>query len=372
MRDAERYADKASAKLDDAEQAARELEPKKMESALEDAKEWLAEKDAELHPETQMHIDRYKELVAKLPAVKAEREKRDLELRLNKARDKIVPRVQAMLEAQENLAPAAPTLAQVEAVESKAKDVREAVDDEADLFAKDQDFAAWAKSQRNKVDKALEAAGRARKAISFLEGPVVAWKDALALQEKARGTKNLADKEAWLKDARTKLATCERTAKAAEDEKATAGVAFSMPTGKPQTPGQLMSACQKALKDGEAEFKKVSAAREAELAKEKKDAAAAEAKRKKEEAAAEAKRKKEQAAAEAKRKKEEAAAEAKRKKEEAAAESKRKKEQAAADAKRKKEEAAAAAKKKKEEAAAAAQKKKDEAAAKKKAAAAKK
>lgn len=260
MRDAERSADKASASLDDAEQAATQLEPKKMQSALENAREKLSEKDAELHPETAMHLDRLKELEARLPQVKAEREKRDLELRLNKARERVVPRVQAMLDAQEALTPSAPTLAQIDKLEDEAKDLKEAVDDEQDLFAKDADFAAWAKSQRHKVDKALEAAGRARKAVSFVEGPVVAYRDALALQRQAKDKKALAEKQAALEQARAKLATCERGAKQFDDEKATSSVAFAMPNGgKPQTPGQLMATCRKALQDGEVEFKQVTA-----------------------------------------------------------------------------------------------------------------
>lgn len=281
MRDAERYADKAAASLDDADQAASQLEPKKMQSALEDAREKLSEKDAELHPETAMHLDRLKELEARLPQVKAEREKRDLELRLNKAREKVVPRVQAMLDAQEALSPSAPALAQVERLEDKAKDLKEAVDDEQDLFAKDADFAAWAKSQRNKVDKALEAAARARKGISFVEGPVVAYREALSLLQQAKEKKVTADKHATLEQARAKLATCERGGKQYDDEKATSSVAFAMPNGgKPQTPGQLAAACQKALKDGEAEFKKVTASLAAERAKAKKAKAAADAKAK--------------------------------------------------------------------------------------------
>jgi hypothetical protein len=257
MRDAERHADKAAGYLDDAEKAAMQLEPKKMESALADAKEKLLEKDTELHPETQMHLDRYKELAAKLPAVKAEREKRDLEIRLNKARDTIVPRVQALLEAQDALSPNAPTLAQCETLEAKAKDVREAVDDELDLFVKDADFAAWAKSQRNKVDKAMEAAARGRKGVTFIEGPVTSWKDALALQDKARGTKDPADKSAWLKEAKTKLAACERNARLADEEKATSTIAFTMPKGPAQTPSQLATTCQKAVKGVDADLKKV-------------------------------------------------------------------------------------------------------------------
>ena len=222
LRDAERMADRASGHLDRAEKAAIQLEPRDMERALDDAKEELRQKDIELYPESQMHFDRFKELAARLPQVKAEREKRDLELRLNAARDKIVPRVQAMLEAQEAVPAAAPTRALVDTLENKAKALKDAVDDELDLFVKDADFAAWAKSQRNKVDKALESVARGRKGVAFLEGPVVAWKEGLALETEARSRKDLGDKETALRDARTKLSACDRTAKPFDEDKLTA------------------------------------------------------------------------------------------------------------------------------------------------------
>jgi hypothetical protein len=270
MRDAEKTADRASNHLDRAEKAAIQLEPKEMESALDDAKDELGKKDIELYPEAQMHFDRYKELAAKLPQVKAEREKRDLERRLNAARDKIVPRVQAMLEAQEAVVANAPTRAALDAVESKAKAVKEAVDDELELFVKDADFAAWAKSQRNKVDKALEGVARGRKGVAFLEGPVIAWEDGLQFETDSKGKKDLADKETALRESRTKLSACDRTAKPFADDKATADTAFAMPQGKPQTPGQLSTTCQGDLKRVEGVWQKVLASLEKEKAAKKK------------------------------------------------------------------------------------------------------
>ena len=296
LRDAERLADRASGYLDRAEKAAIQLEPRDMETALDDAKGELKQKDIELYPESQMHFDRYKELAAKLPQVKAEREKRDLERRLNTARDKIVPRVQALLEAQEAMLPAAPTRASVEAVESKAKAVREAVDDELDLFVKDADFAAWARSQRNKVDKALEAAGKAKKGVAFLEGPVTAWKEGLALVADSKPKKDLSDKETALREARTRLSACDRAAKPFDDDKVTGAVAFVMPSGKPLTPAQLSTTCQGDLKDAEAQWKKVLAALDVEKAKKKAQDEKDKAQAAKEQKARKAKEAKEEAA----------------------------------------------------------------------------
>lgn len=337
MKDAERYADKASSELDEAEKAATALEPKKMEDALKDAKEWLDEKDIELYPEAQMHIDRYKELQARVPQVKAEREKRDLEIRLNKARDRIVPRVQAMLEAQEALSPNAPTKQQCEAVEDKAKLVKEAVDDDQDLFTKDADFAMWAKSQRNKVDKALEAVARSRKALAFLDGPAKAYGEAVAAQKEAKAKKDPADQEKLLTDAKNKLGVCSKDGKTFDAEKATSSVGFTI-DGKAQTPAQLVTLCDKVLKVVEVDLKKASTAAAA-AAKAAKAKADKEEKLAKEKAAKEEKLAKEKAAKEAAAKKAQEAKEAAAKK---AREAKEAKEKAAKEAAAKK----AAAKKK--------------------------
>ena len=320
LRDAERIADRASSDLDRAEKFAIRLEPQDMENALDDAKRALSEKDVELYPEAQMHFDRYKELATRLPQVKAEREKRDLELRLNKARDKIVPRVQALLEAQEGLNPNAPTRAQVEAVESKAKAVKDAVDDELDLFVKDADFAAWAKSQRNKVDKANESAAKAKKGVAFLEGPATSWKEGVALVADAKTKKDLSDKESALREARARLSACDRAARPFDEDKVTGAVAFVMPSGKAQTPAQLSTTCQADLKDAETQWKKVLAELEVEKAKKK----AQDAKEKAARAAKDAKEAKEKKAHDARVAADEKAKAAKEAKEKAARELKEK------------------------------------------------
>lgn len=260
LRDAEKHADRAAGHLDDAQRAMEQLEPSPMEDALEEAKEELAEQDTGLHPEAGMHQDRYAELAAKLPQVKAEREKRDLEQRLDAAREKIVPRVHAMLETQEALTPAAPARELVEALESKAKAVREAIDDDASLFEKSPDFAAWVKSQRGKVDRALEQAARARRGLAFLEGPAAAWRDAQAKQVEARAKKTPGEKEPGLAEARERLAACEKDAGPFTQDAASSAVAFTLAGGKPQTPAQLQAACRAALKAADAELKKVRAA----------------------------------------------------------------------------------------------------------------
>lgn len=270
LRDAEKLADKASEALDRAEKAGNDLEPKDMERALEDAKEYLTAKDSELYPEAQMNMDRYQEIAAKVPAVKAAREKRDLDLRLNKARDRIVPRVQAMLESQDALVPTAPTKSKCEDLEERSKALKDAVNDDLELFVKDADFAAWAKSQLKKAEVGIDAAKSARRGLAFLDGPVDAWKEALAKYKDARKVKDPEDKEKQLGEVRAKYASCMKDGRAFENDKATKELAFAMPEGKPQTPTMLVATCEKALKSGEKEWKAVqTAAAKAKAAKNK-------------------------------------------------------------------------------------------------------
>ncbi len=196
MKDAERRADSVNRSLDLAEKAEADLEPKDAESALADAKKGLMDPDINLYPELDMMVDRFRELSSKLDSVKAAREKRDLERRLEAARDKVVPAVQKLSEALDKLSPSAPTKDQIAAVESPAKDVREGVDDAKDLFVKDPDFASWAKSQRSKADKGLEEVARAKVRLKFIEGPGGALLEAQKKTKDARAQKAPEDRQA--------------------------------------------------------------------------------------------------------------------------------------------------------------------------------
>ena len=154
-----------------------------------------------------------------------------------------------------------------------------------------------------RVEPALEAVARSKKGVAFLEGPVTTWKEGLALRADARTKKELSDKESALRDARTKLSACDRTAKPFDEDKITSSIAFTMPSGKPQTPAQLSTTCQKDLKDTEAEWKKVLTALDAEKAKKKAQEAKEKAQAAKDEkarAAKDVKEAKERAAREAK------------------------------------------------------------------------
>jgi hypothetical protein len=256
MRDAERLADKLTVLLDDAEKSGNALEPDKMDRALEESKNVMLEKDLELYPEAGMLGDRLIELQKKAPAVRAERERIDLEKKMTAARERIVPKMTALREAMDSLLPDAPSEGQCDAVEKAAKAARDDIDDAKDLFAKNADFAAWAKSQRKKTDNAMEALKPARKKVKFLEGPVAAKIEGARLFKDSKKEK---DTDARLKlamDSAEKYIACQKEGEklVADQELATASVVVQ---GKVTAPLSVVSGCKEELEGVKTELQRL-------------------------------------------------------------------------------------------------------------------
>lgn len=241
-RHAEMRADEAAEALDRAQRAADALEPEELKDALADAKDALTDPDINLYPEAGMHQDRYAELAGKVAAVKAARDKRDLEARLDKARTDIVPLVQAMLDATESLTPANATAEKVQVVEDKAKELQARMKDEQPLFAKSPDFKDWAENQLRKTDKALEVAAKARKGLTFKAGPVAAHAAAKAKRAEAKKAKPKERLEA-LQEAKKQAAACESGARAGAKDKDLQAHAFPVGGKAALTPEKLEKAC---------------------------------------------------------------------------------------------------------------------------------
>lgn len=271
---AERHADEASEALERAQKAAEALEPGDMADALKDAKAALDDPDINLYPESGMHQDRYQELSARLPQVKAAREQRDLDQKLEAARTELVPLVQGLLEASEGLTPASATAEKVGAVESNAKKLKDRVTADQALFAKSADFKDWADNQVRKADKALEVATRAKKGLAYKDGAVAAAAEAKAKRTEAKQAKDPAVKVTALEASRAALSTCIQGAAAADKDKELSALAFPV-DGKPLTPSKLEKACRDQDKALTPELKKAKdAAKKAEAAAKKKEAAA--------------------------------------------------------------------------------------------------
>ncbi|MGV3622707.1 MAG: hypothetical protein ACO1OB_17950 [Archangium sp.] len=257
LKDAERLAAHADELLNEAQVAADAAQPEKLERALDAAKRDLNDKDFSLVSGAHEYLDRYNELSGRIPTVKEDRERRDLVARVDAARTLVTPKVQAFNEAAAALSPSAPTTPAITTLELKAKELTDALGPQVGLINSTPDGAQWLKTQQEALTQAADAAARGKKGVAFLEGPVAAWRDALALQADAKRKPTPAEKEQPLLSAKEKLTSCATAAKSFADDKTIASLAFTVPEGKPLTPTQLSSTCTRALKPVETELKAV-------------------------------------------------------------------------------------------------------------------
>lgn len=239
---AEKHSDQAAEALDRAQKAADALEPDALDEALADAKGALSDPDINLYPESGMQQDRYAELVAKQAQVRAAREKKDLEAKLDAARSELVPLVQALLDAADGLTPVNATAARIEAAQAAAGKLKERVQDDDALFAKSPDFKDWADHQVRKAEKALEVAARAKKGVAFREGAVASYLDAKAKAAKAKKTKAPDERVAQYDGAAQQAKACVTGAKAADLDQDLSALAFPVDK-KALTPQKLQKAC---------------------------------------------------------------------------------------------------------------------------------
>lgn len=239
---AERHSDEAAEALDRAQKAADALEPDALDDALADAKAALSDPDINLYPESGMQQDRYAELVARQAQVRAARQQKDLEVKLDAARSELVPLVQALLDATDGLTPLNATAARIDAALAAAAKLKDRVKDDEALFAKSPDFKDWAENQVRKAEKAGEVAARAQKGLAFREGPVASFLDAKAKAARAKKAKAPDERVAQYEAAAQQAKACVTGAKAAAKDPELAALAFPVEK-KPLTPQKLEKAC---------------------------------------------------------------------------------------------------------------------------------
>lgn len=254
LKDAERAAQRADQRLEEAQAAADAAQPEKLQRALDAAKKELNDKDFSLASGAHEYLDRYNELVGRVPTVKQDREHRDLVQRIEAVKAQLAPGVQALSDAQAALPMSAPTAAAIADVELAAKALTDALAPQQALLSSTPESAQWTRARQDAAVKALDAAARGRKGLAFLEGPAAAWREGVALQADAK-PKAPAEQAQALAAAKEKLTACATGARTFADDKSIGALAFTMPDGKTQTPTQLAATCQKALKPLESELR---------------------------------------------------------------------------------------------------------------------
>ncbi len=256
---AEKLSDEAGSALVEAREAADAVKPSAMERALANAEGALNSPDFDLYPGTKLQREEYRELAARLPEVSKERERRDLEKRAEMAKEKIGPRAAAMDRSVDGFSLATVTKSALETIEEQAVDVRKRLEDEKELCDKNKDFGQWARSQRERAEKALEAVAKGRRALTFLDGPAAAMQDGLKLHKEALAKKAPGERVPVLAKAKVRLNACEKDAGAAATDAALASVAFAV-SGNKHTPAQVARVCKGEIAAVDRDMRSASAA----------------------------------------------------------------------------------------------------------------
>jgi hypothetical protein len=204
----EKRAGAADNALDEAEKAMKALEPDDAERALNEAKEALADPDIEYYPEREMIRDRLKRDEEFLPRVRAERERRDLELKVAERRKKIDEVFAEYRPAMAAMRKAGAEKDQVSKAVSLADDVEEELDDGKELEPKDAAYAAYAADLRKQLEHDAPERKLARARVEFVDAVGELRHDAMEKAKVARSEKKReARAEAW-GEAREKYAGC--------------------------------------------------------------------------------------------------------------------------------------------------------------------
>ncbi len=242
---AERRAGEAEDALDEAEKAMAELEPDKAVSHLKRARAKLSDPDVGYYPERGLIGDRLARAEAQVPQVRAERERRDLEQKVNKQR----LRVEKVLPAFEKAraVPGAKTLDRdaVDEAEDAIEDLQDVLNDGQALEVKQADYASYAKALRAKLEAVAPGVKLARARLVFAEGPGERRAEAEAIMKRAAAAKAREDRLDLFEDAHEKWVDCsEKGRKRIKENSALAKAAISL-QGKTTTPDAVVRLCEK-------------------------------------------------------------------------------------------------------------------------------
>ncbi len=209
---AERKAGDCETHLDKAEQAMAQLEPEQAREHLEDAKTALLDADIDYYPEHGMLRDRYKADTDRLPAVEAERVRRDFEA-------KVQLRKEALGKARAKLDDALAALGKKELSGSQVDDAvsaREALEKELKedkaLEGKSAPYTADANAARTAMERAAPRIHLARQTVQFQEGPAGLHRDARERLKDAKEEKDLDDRLEAFVEARDAYRRCHKSA----------------------------------------------------------------------------------------------------------------------------------------------------------------
>ncbi len=203
----ERLASDVDDSLFKAERELQALEPEKAQEAIAEAREKLAEPDAQLHPEYEMLADRLKADEAKVPEARALREKRAIEQKVAERKANVASKVQSYRQAFDRLVAKDLGKDDLARFDAAAKELSDALADD-ELVKKSEAWAAEVRDQKELIERGEMRTPAARARVSFAEGPGAASVDAQRLLGEVQAAPTPEAKLVKQKEAVAKLQAC--------------------------------------------------------------------------------------------------------------------------------------------------------------------
>jgi len=241
----ERLATDAEAALAAAEVALDAVDPDQAEAALRDARKLLERPDASLYPEHDLLLDRLKADEARAPPVRAVKEKKDLEAKVELRRKALAAIVARYQQAFDRLIAKDLQKEDLEAFDAAAKELERALEHD-ELVAKSEAWAAEVQERKELLERGAARTGTARARVAFLTGPGMAGSDGKWLLEQARIDLDAATRLKHQREAVAKLTEC-ANAKALIDRTQALTVSTVQLQGRFVTPTAWVKSCAQDL-----------------------------------------------------------------------------------------------------------------------------
>lgn len=276
--DGERISDRAAAALDDGEKALAAGDLDRAEDRVRDAERALADPDVATNPESELLKTRLADLKAKVPEARWQRHKEELAKKVAARREIISKSVTQFRRAIGELEEKPGDRAALQAARDAARRVRDDVEWDKDLPAKDLEFKGYLDGLRQDLEDGNKALATAEKVMELVDGPLRARDEAAAASGKAKAEKQPDEKVKLFTQAQDGFRRCAEDAERAIAATPALEKATVTSQPKPATGAAVVKECQQqAEATGKllASAKKVAdaAAKKAELARKKAEAA---------------------------------------------------------------------------------------------------
>jgi hypothetical protein len=274
--DGERLSDRAGTAMDEAERALAAEDPGRAEERLAEAERALADPDVMTNPESDLLKSRLAELKPRPAELRKELERRELEKKVAARREVVARAVTAFRKALAS-ASGRPERAPVQAAREAARKVRDEVEWDKDLPAREPELKAYLDGIRQDLEAGEKELQLAERTIELVEGPVRDHDEALGRVQRGKAEKKLEERLSLYSEAQDRYRRCAEAADRMLGQWPELQKASLTAGGKPATLAGLVKQCKAQV---EGTGKLVAATRKAAEAAAKK-AAAAEARKNK-------------------------------------------------------------------------------------------